>query len=196
MPGNVPNIYQMARKEGRMTQERAAELLHVSDKTVKAWEAGQRLPDNATVARMAEIYRTPRLRLEHAMAESQPLGVLPEGVGLSSLSAAVLTLINRCLALSDNYRQLMTIAEDDVVDDDEHLVYDPIAGQIQDVMSACLAVLYADGTAPRTKKERPEAGTSRRPVQGLRRELKRDNYSTHSAQFASPSFTRRGGGSL
>lgn len=196
MPGNVPNIYQMARKEGRMTQERAAELLHVSDKTVKAWEAGQRLPDNTTVARMAEIYRTPRLRLEHAMAESQPLGVLPEGVSMSSLPTAVLALINRCLALSDDYRQLMAIAEDGVVDEEERPVYDQIAGRVRDVVAACFAVLYADGTAPRTKKERPEAGTSRRPVQGLRRELSRDNYSTHSAQFASPSFTRRGGGSL
>lgn len=194
MPGNVPNIYQMARKEGRMTQERAAELLHVSDKTVKAWEAGQRLPDNTTVARMAEIYRTPRLRLEHAMAESQPLGVLPK-IEPKSLVMSSVALENRLREITDQIGDLMRIAEDDRIDKDEQPEFDNIEAELWRTMAAIYQVIFAAANG-RTKKERPEAGTSRRPVQGLRRELKRDNYSTHSAQFASPSFTRRGGGSL
>lgn len=194
MPGNVPNIYQMARKEGRMTQERAAELLHVSDKTVKAWEAGQRLPDNTTVARMAEIYRTPRLRLEHAMAESQPLGVLPQ-IEPKSLVMSSVALENRLREITGQIGELMRIAEDDRIDKDEQPEFDSIEAELWRTMAAIYQVIFAAANS-RTKKERPEAGTSRRPVQGLRRELSRDNYSTHSAQFASPSFTRRGGGSL
>lgn len=53
---NGPNIYQAARKESCLTQEQAAERLEVSETTVKAWEQGQRVPDNETVARMSELY--------------------------------------------------------------------------------------------------------------------------------------------
>ena len=63
---NGPNIYQAARKEGCLTQEQAAERLEVSETTVKAWEQGARVPDNETVARMAELYGTPWLLLERA----------------------------------------------------------------------------------------------------------------------------------
>ena len=62
---NGPNIYQAARKESCLTQEQAAERLEVSETTVKAWEQGMRVPDNETVARMAELYETPWLALEH-----------------------------------------------------------------------------------------------------------------------------------
>lgn len=62
---NGPNIYQAARKESCLTQEQAAERLEVSETTVKAWEQGTRVPDNETVARMAELYETPWLALEH-----------------------------------------------------------------------------------------------------------------------------------
>ena len=78
MPGNDPTMYQRARKEGGLTQEQAAERLHVSETTIKAWEQGQRAPDNAAVAHMAALYDTPWLLLEHAAAAAEALGVLPE----------------------------------------------------------------------------------------------------------------------
>ena len=82
---NGPNIYQAARKEGCLTQEQAAERLDVSDTTVKAWEQGARVPDNETVARMAELYGTPWLALEHLRSAGSTLGVIPE-ITVQSLS--------------------------------------------------------------------------------------------------------------
>ena len=88
---NGPNIYQAARKESCLTQEQAAERLEVSETTVKAWEQGTRVPDNETVARMAELYETPWLALEHLKQAGGVLGVLPE-VNVQSLPTAAITL--------------------------------------------------------------------------------------------------------
>lgn len=56
MPGNGTNIYQKARKEAQMIQEQAAEALYISEKMAKAWERGERAPDNETVGRMTELH--------------------------------------------------------------------------------------------------------------------------------------------
>ena len=109
---NGPNIYQAARKESCLTQEQAAERLEVSETTVKAWEQGARVPDNETVARMAELYETPWLALEHLKQAGGVLGVLPE-VNVQSLPTAAITLINRVLDFAERHRdrQLLRIAE-------------------------------------------------------------------------------------
>ena len=98
---NGPNIYQAARKEICLTQEQAAERLEVSETTVKAWEQGARVPDNETVARMAELYGTPWLALEHLKQAGGALGVLPE-VTVQSLPTAAITLISS--AYMDRFR--------------------------------------------------------------------------------------------
>ena len=189
-------IYQRARKESPYTQEQAAERLYVSVKTVKAWEQGQRVPDNEAVARMAELYGTPWLSLEHSLAESGALGVLPQ-VTLQGLPSAVLTLVNRCLALSDDYRRLMAIAEDGLVDAQERPEYDRIAGRVRDVVAAGLQVLYAEGTDPGVKKEHPDAGTSRRSVDqagwGHQGKISGKYYTPPRRDHASPVFCKGGG---
>lgn len=192
MPREWTTIYQAARKESSFTQEQAAERLFVSVKTVKAWEQGKRVPDNEAVARMTELYETPWLSLEHEMAESGSLGVLPR-IKLQGLPAAVLTLVNRCLALSDDYRQLMEIAEDGVVDAKERPDYDRIADRVRAVVAAGLQVLYADGT----KKERSDAVTSKRSGHQAGSEnqarTSKQNYTPECGDFASAIFFKKGG---
>ena len=197
MPGNDPTMYQRARKEGGLTQEQAAERLHVSETTIKAWEQGQRAPDNAAVAHMAALYDTPWLLLEHAAAAAEALGVLPEDIRPQPLPTAVLTLVNRVFAFADRHRdrQLMLIAEDGVIDEWERPEYELIVRELGGIISAAYQVIYPCGG---TKKERPEAATSRRSAFGA---CKAGNpqhkyYSTDSRAFASPSFRQRGGASL
>lgn len=143
MPGNGTNIYQKARKEAQMTQEQAAEALYISEKTVKAWERGERVPDNTTVSRMAALYGTPWLALEHALETAEPLGILPEGITLQGLPTAVLRLINKATALADGYRRLMQIAEDGIIDETEQPDFAEISEDIRDVIAAGFQVLYA-----------------------------------------------------
>ena len=72
-----PNIYQRGRKTTLLTQEEAAERLHISPETLKRYEGGRLTPPDETVARMCEVYGVRWLALEHAKATDR-LGILPE----------------------------------------------------------------------------------------------------------------------
>lgn len=154
---NGPNIYQAARKESCLTQEQAAERLEVSETTIKAWEQGARVPDNETVARMAELYETPWLALEHLKQAGGVLGVLPESIRVQSLPTAVITLINRVFAFADRHRdrQLLTIAEDGIIDEAERPMFDEITGDLDGIIGAALQVKYTSDAPPNTKKNAP-----------------------------------------
>ena len=151
MAGRCLSIYQTARKEACLTQEQAAERLSVSVETVKAWEQGQRVPRPEDVERMQALYGTPWLGLEYTRDTCGRLGVLPE-LRLQGLPTAVLQLINRATALADDYRRLMLIAEDGVIDETETPEFQRISQSIQDVIAAGYEVLYAEAP-PGAKKD-------------------------------------------
>ena len=192
---NGPNIYQAARKESCLTQEQAAERLDVSETTVKAWEQGARVPDNETVAQMAELYEAPWLALEHLKQAGGALGVLPE-VTVQSLPTAAITLINRVLDFAERHRdrQLLRIAEDGIIDEDERPDFSEISANIQGVIAAGFQVLYAQ--EPDKKKERPEAGTSKRSGSANFSASDCENIISHPRRIARASFRREGGASL
>lgn len=190
MADRYPSIYQRARKEACLTQEQAAEALSVSVETVKAWEQSQRVPRPEDVERMQAAYGTPWLGLEYTRATCGGLGVLPE-LRLQGLPTAVLRLINRATALADDYRRLMRIAEDGVIDETEAPEFDRIAQSIQDVIAAGYEVLYAE-EPPGIKKGRPVGGATERTVQGFAAENDCKIIVTHSGRIASPSFAGEG----
>ena len=193
---NGPNIYQAARKEGCLTQEQAAERLEVSETTVKAWEQGTRVPDNETVARMAELYGTPWLALEHLRSAGSTLGVIPE-VTVQSLPTAAITLINRVLDFAERHRdrQLLRIAEDGVIDEKERPDFDDICRDLDGIVGAALQVKYTSD-APDKKKERPEAGTSKRSGSANFSASDCKNIISHRQRIARASFAGEGGASL
>ena len=158
MPQSSMTIYQKARISAGLTQEQAAEALYVSLRTVTAWEQGEREPTNTTVWQMCQSYGTPWLALEHLKISAEPLGILPENIQVQGLPTAVLALINRATALADDYRRLMRIAEDGVIDETEQPDFSSITDHIQDVIAAGFQVIYATDT----KKDHPTAGTVRR----------------------------------
>ena len=194
---NGPNIYQAARKESCLTQEQAAERLDVSETTVKAWEQGARVPDNETVARMAELYGTPWLALEHLRSAGGALGVLPE-VTVQSLPTAAITLINRVLDFAERHRdrQLLRIAEDGVIDEKERPDFDAIVQDLDGIVGAALQVKYTSDAPPETKKERPEAGTSKRSGSANFSASDCRNIISHRQRIARASFAGEGGASL
>ena len=127
MPGNGTNIYQTARLAAGLTQERAAELLDASVESIKAYETGQRLPPDARVAAMADVYGSPGLRLQHARATDE-LGVLPEEEAPLVLSRVTVTLVRTMLEWAEEHAglALLRIAEDDRIDADERPIFDGI----------------------------------------------------------------------
>ena len=155
MSALYPNIYQRGRKTTLLTQEEAAERLHISPETLKRYEGGRLTPSDETVARMCEVYGVSWLALEHAQATDR-LGILPE-LEPKPLPMATIALTNRLRAAADRLAGLLRIAEDGVIDDAERPEFDDIVQDLRETIAAAYQVIYADA-----KKERPEAGTSKR----------------------------------
>lgn len=151
-----PNIYQRGRKTTLLTQEEAAERLHISPETLKRYEGGRLTPPDETVARMCEVYGARWLALEHAKATDR-LGILPP-VEPKPLPMATISLTNRLRDAADRLAGLLRIAEDGVIDDAERPEFDDIVQDLRETIAAAYQVIYADSA----KKERPEAGTSKR----------------------------------
>lgn len=156
MAALYPNIYQRGRKVTLLTQEEAAERLHISPETLKRYEGGRLTPPDETVARMCEVYGVSWLALEHAKATDR-LGILPE-LEPKPLPMATISLTNRLRDAADRLSGLLRIAEDGVIDDAERPEFDDIVQDLRETIAAAYQVIYADGA----KKERPEAGTSKR----------------------------------
>ena len=152
-----PNMYQRARKVTLLTQEEAAERLHISPETLKRYEGGRLTPSDETVARMCEVYGVRWLELEHAKATDR-LGILPE-LEPKPLPMATISLTNRLRDAADRLAGLLRIAEDGVIDDAERPEFDDIVQDLRETIAAAYQVIYADA-----KKERPEAATSKRSL--------------------------------
>lgn len=157
MAPQYPNMNQRARKVTLLTQEEAAERLGISAETLKRYEGGRLTPSDETVAKMCSVYGVPWLALEHAKATDR-LGVLPE-VEPKPLPMATISLTNRLRDAADRLAGLLRIAEDGVIDDAERPEFDDIVQDLRETIAAAYQVIYADA-----KKERPEAGTSKRSV--------------------------------
>ena len=155
MAALYPNIYQRGRKSTLLTQEEAAERLHISPETLKRYEGGRLTPPDETVARMCEVYGVSWLALEHAKATDR-LGILPE-LEPKPLPMATISLTNRLRDAADRLAGLLRIAEDGVIDDAERPEFDDIVQDLRETIAAAYQVIYADA-----KKERPEAATSKR----------------------------------
>lgn len=183
MAALYPNLYQRGRKTTLLTQEEAAERLHISPETLKRYEGGRLTPPDETVARMCEVYGVSWLALEHAKATDR-LGVLPE-VEPKPLPMATISLTNRLRDAADRLSGLLRIAEDGVIDDAERPEFDDIVQDLRETIAAAYQVIYADA-----KKERPEAGTSKRS----RSQRNSENHCKHSiSQKKTNVNTFRGG---
>lgn len=193
MPGEYLNPYQKARKTTCLTQEQAAERLGLSTESLKQYELGKRVPSNAVVWQMVQIYDTSWLALEHLRDTSEALGVLPE-VTVQSLPTATIQLINRVLDFADRHRdrQLLRIAEDGVIDEAERPEFDDIVRDLDGIVGAALQVKFTPGI----KKGRLDAGTSKRQDLRLASEIDRKNNIPHMRAGRKHNFAREGGALL
>lgn len=193
MPGEYLNPYQKARKTTCLTQEQAAERLGLSTESLKQYELGKRVPSNAVVWQMVQIYDTSWLALEHLRDTSEALGVLPE-VTVQSLPTAAIQLINWVLDFADRHRdrQLLRIAEDGVIDEAERPEFDDIVRDLDGIVGAALQVKFTPGI----KKGRLDVGASKRQDLRLASEIDRKNNIPHMRAGRKHNFAREGGALL
>ena len=172
-------LLKVTRESRGMTQEQAAEAVGVSVDSWYAYEANKRLPNDETVNRICKALEADWLAMYFLEARSHDLAVLPE-VHARELPTAVLTLLSRVLSFNEKCRikQLVSVAEDGVVDEFEQDLYDEIVEELDGIIEAALAVKFPMDA----KKDRSDAGTSERFVQRPKSKNDRKNYFSTSAE--------------
>ena len=87
--------------------------------------------------------------------------------------------------------RLMAIAEDGRIDDTERPEFDEIIEELRSIIQSGLELEIFCSPEPVAKKERPEAATSRRSVQGLASENDCKSILAQPGRNASPNLTRK-----
>ena len=167
-------------REGRdMTQEQASEKVGVSVDTWYAYEANRRLPPPETVNRICDALEAPWLAMYFLEAHSGSMKVLPN-VTARALPTAVLTLLSRVLDFNEKCRikELVSVAEDGVVDEFEQDLYDEIVEELDGIIEAALAVKFPMDA----KKDRSDVGASKRPCSRPKSKNDRTSYFSTSAE--------------
>lgn len=142
MQNDCTNIYQTARKVAGLTQERAAELLGLSPRSLADYEAGLRLPPNDVADRMVTVYNSQLLAVQHLRNSTQLARDLLPDVQTMILPEAVLTLIDAVYAFADDKldRELIDIARDGVISEDERERFNHVVDRIRAIAAAAIAV--------------------------------------------------------
>lgn len=180
-------------REGRdMTQEQASEKVGVSVDTWYAYEANRRLPPPETVNRICDALEAPWLAMYFLEAHSGVMRVLPN-VTARALPTAVLTLLSRVLSFNEKCRikQLVSVAEDGVVDEFEQDLYDEIVEELDGIIEAALAVKFPMDA----KKDRSDVGASKRPCSRPKSKNDRKSIVSHRSEDVN-SFALKGGALL
>ena len=142
MQNDCTNIYQSARKIAGLTQERAAELLGLSTRSLADYESGLRLPPNDVADRMVTAYNSQLLAVQHLRNATQFARDLLPDVQTMALPEAVLTLVDAVYSFADDRldRELIDIARDGVISADEWERFDRVIDKIRDITAAAIAL--------------------------------------------------------
>ncbi|MCC0660700.1 helix-turn-helix transcriptional regulator [Clostridioides sp. ZZV14-6154] len=137
------NIYQKARENTNLTQEKASEQLGISVESLRAYENDKRMPPTTIVSKMTEIYNNQFLGYQHLKSSiGNELIDLPN-VKLKPISSAALKLyiaIRNYLKLEDEF---IGIVEDDVIEKDEEEIWNIVTGNIDNLYEAVLGLKFA-----------------------------------------------------
>lgn len=146
MQSNCRNIYRIARNVAGYTQERAAEMLGISVRSLADYESGSRLPPNEVVNDMVMCYSYQPLGLQHIRNTSKVAQrLLPEIQDIVRLPEAVLTLVDAIYDFADDKddRALIDIARDGRVDEAERVRFERITEKLNIIIAAAMAVRCA-----------------------------------------------------
>lgn len=144
MEPRTTNIYKNARQTAGLTQERWAEQLGVTADTVRLYESGRNYPSDEVAARMAEVAGMPVLGYWHLKLKSALANDALPDVARVPLPQAVVGLLAAMDTVQPQVKELLMIARDGIVDAGETELFEDILDDLEDVVTAALAVKYAE----------------------------------------------------
>lgn len=136
------NIYKTAREQAGLTQEVAAEALHISVKSIACYEAYQRYPDNEIANAMVKLYDNQFLAVQHLQLTAEGLSTpfLPLGIDIKDLPTSVLAFLKEFNELEKCKNKLIEIAADGIISEDEQADYDRILKEMDDVVRSIYSI--------------------------------------------------------
>lgn len=136
MPDHDKTIYKTCREAAGYTQEKAAELLNISVRHLARIESGEQLPPDDIAYSMVMLYDSQYLAVQHLRRASQLAASILPPVERITLQTATIRLYNSFARWADKRRdrQLMEIAEDGLIDDDERPIFEEIVRELGDLV--------------------------------------------------------------
>lgn len=146
MPDTVMNIYKTARELAGITQERAAAALHLSVRSLAAYETGERIPHDDVVVRMVDLYNFQQLAVQHMRANSELARRIIPDIRKRSLVSAAVRFFNSMKRLEsiNGAARLLEIGEDNHIDETEEADYEAIAAEMQNLIQSAMELMNSE----------------------------------------------------
>ncbi|HHQ8844939.1 TPA: helix-turn-helix domain-containing protein [Clostridioides difficile] len=146
MSCDYQNIYQKARENTNLTQEKASELLDISVESLRAYENDKRIPPNTVVAKMVSIYNNNLLGYEHVRRTTEAGVMFLPKLEMKSLSSITLKLHKEIKDYLKKEDDFIDIVEDDVIDEDEEEVWNDVMQELEDIFKSILILKLSKKT--------------------------------------------------
>lgn len=150
MQEEIRNMYARHRRAAGITQEKAAELLGCSVRSISNWEAGITVPPDDTVALMCDIYGSAALAVEHLRETSRLAADVIPALSPLPLAQAVTQLLYAMRRFETAHRadDLIWISANGQVDPGEQeRVFEATLAELQDIVRAAMQLRIAQGTS-------------------------------------------------
>ena len=138
------NIYQKARETAGLTQEAVAELLAVSVESIRAYESGVRLPKNTVVDKMAVIFHTDWLPIQHLLLDELAGKYLPKPQVGFTLSQATLWFIKELETCRTLTPRLVEITYSNMLQTEQKAEFDELMQGFFLLAGAVLTLQFCD----------------------------------------------------
>lgn len=134
------NIYKTSREHAGLTQEAAAGYMGIAVETLRAYETGGRRPADDMVSAMVTLYDDQYLGYLHM--QSSPLSDCIPRVRLQGIQQAAMRIVRLVKRFARDQRvdQLLEIAEDGVIDEEELPVFQEIMSELRAIVESVLAL--------------------------------------------------------
>lgn len=148
MTNRCTNIYKLARKSTLYSREDAAEFLHISDRSLAAYESGERIPPIDVVNRMTILYHRPDLAVDHVRIATEDMqatkDIFPNMQEVDLRGAGMEILWARGKVVDVRFEQeLIDILRDGIISDDEEERYEALCDDLRVFVSRALTVIFA-----------------------------------------------------
>lgn len=139
------NIYKICRNNAGLTQEQAAERLHIATRTLSAYENGETPVNDKMVDAMVELYRCPSLAVQHLKLHS-PLGKhLPDVVMPQTHGDMAFQMILAQDTLKPVVDEIKRIMSDGEISECEKSDFDEAIDMVKKVNAKLLSVIIYAG---------------------------------------------------